>query len=204
MNTAQSSIPHIREEPATPNGTPPNLLWKPLPLRPSSADPLSPRQQRRAPTTNLHTEPLQPHTNLRRVPAQRTRQINPEDEDLPDQHPPSNERSRSPTQQNERPHLRSHSSGSLLWLEDEEQWVVTHVSSSRSAQPVTRLPTRLRNATTRPIRRNTANDLDVSDDELERLELPPDYESHRFSPTYIQRYTYGPASRLTANSRRAY
>lgn len=211
VSTPHSLIPRIREEPATPNSTPPGLLWKPLPPRPASAEPQSSRQRRgpAIPPGDAHIDPFQHDPNLRRVPAQRTRRAGPEEEDSPD-HPSPNERSRSPEHTphspSERPRLRSHSSGPLIWLEDEEQWVVSHASSRSAHPPVTRLPSRLRNATTRPIRRYTdLSDLDVSDvsdDDLERLEYPPDYESHQFSPTYVQRYTYGPASRPRASARR--
>lgn len=215
VSTPDSTIPRIREEPATSNSTPHNMLWKPLPPRPASAEPMSSRQQQQrrpgARPTGHHGADLpgsDPH--LRRVPAQRGRR-SPTDDDDDDEFMPGSvfpeERPRSPHHpthlEPERRLMRSRSSDPLVWLEDEEQWVVAGPSTRRSSAQIRQLPPRLRNATTRPLGRYPDMS-DDSDDDLERSDHPPDYESHQFSPTHVMRLTYGPASRPRASARRTH
>lgn len=213
LSRPHSMIPPVCEEPATPNHTPHCLLWKPLPPRPASAEPQSWRLQRyrsNIPPTENNIDHLRNDAHLRPVPAQRNNMRSPDGDEMPPDrhHHPSGERPRSPHsaphQQPGRPRRRSLSSGALVWLEDEEQWVVAHPRALRGSShpPVTRLPTRLRNATTRPVRRY-ADMRDVSEDDMERRDYPPDYESHQFSPTHVQRLTYGPASRPRASAWRS-
>lgn len=219
LSTPRCLIPRICEEPATPNSTPHCLLWKPLPPRPASAEPSSSRLQRYRvdipiPPTENNIGHLRNDAHLRRVPAQRNMRSLDRNETSPDRHQhPSDEHERPrsprshsvPHQPPGRPRRRSHSSGGLVWLEDAEQWVVAHPPASRSSHPpVTRLPTRLRNATTRPVRRyidlSSLDVNDVGEDDTGCRGYPPDYESHAFSPTHVERLTYGPASRPRASA----
>lgn len=58
-----------------------------------------------------------------------------------------------------------------------------------------RSPSRLHNAAIpTPTQNRNAND-----DGAEGQDNPPDYESHRFSPTHVMRLTFGPASRPRAS-----
>ncbi|KAJ5219018.1 uncharacterized protein N7498_001117 [Penicillium cinerascens] len=200
MRTPHSIIPRLRVDNATPHNTPPNLLWKPLPPRPASAEPISPRQQEhRRPAANPtgNDGPSSRDNNLIRASAHRGRHTE-EDELEHNRVSPDYERSRSSTiiqRQTNQP--RSRSSDPRVWLEDVEQWTTVGSSATRSSHPqIHRLPTRLRNATT-PLYVGHPYD---SDDDLERRDHPPDYESHCFSPNHVMRLTFGPASRPRASA----
>lgn len=202
VRTPHSIIHRLRVDNATPHNTPPNLLWKPLPPRPASAEPtLSRPQEHRRPAAHPtgNDGPSRRDNNLRRAAAHRGRHTE-EDEPEHNRVSPDYERSRSTStiiqRQTDQP--RSRSSDTLVWLEDAEQWAAVGSSAARSSHPqIHRLPTRLRNATTPLYVRHP----DDNDDDLERRDHPPDYESHCFSPTHVMRLTFGPASRPRASAR---
>lgn len=203
VRTPHSIIPRLRVDNATSHHTPPNLLWKPLPPRPASAEPISSRRQEHHrpaahPTGNENDGPSRRDNNLRRAPAHRGRHT--EDELEHNRVSPDYERSRSTSTiiQRQTNQPRSRSSDPRVWLEDAEQWTAVGSSATRSSHPqIHRLPTRLRNATT-PLYVQHPDDID---DDLDRRDHPPDYESHCFSPTHVMRLTFGPASRPRASAR---
>ncbi|KAJ5084525.1 hypothetical protein NUU61_009104 [Penicillium alfredii] len=78
---------------------------------------------------------------------------------------------------------RVSTASSLVWLDNEERWMVAADSA-----PLSRRQTR--DSHQLPLCLPTLSDhrlLERSDDDLEREEHPPTYESHEFSPTHVFR-----------------
>lgn len=202
VRARHSMIPRPPGVNSTTNDLPPNLLWKPLPPRPASAEPASSRQRyqpyRPAARPTECDETSRSDNSLRQGPAQRNRHSHTEHGIVQSRPSPEYERSRPTStiiQRQTGP--RSRSSDPLVWLEDAGQWVIASSSARRSSpQPrIHPLPTRLRNATSPPLLQ-----LHGDSNELEGRDNPPDYESHCFSPTHVMRLTFGPASRPRASA----
>lgn len=217
---ADSTFPRIEEEPPTPE-TPShyhtyfNLYTKPLPPRPASADPLDLRQSRHS-RSDIHTagsstDPFRSDSDLRRVPAQRGRRSTSNElrpgEGITGTEPVREARSRSPPANlylyAECRVPRRPRSAPLVWLEDEELWVVTG-SSTSSQRPPTRpsRPARLETHMSEPLRRSEP----LLDEELDvdhsALSPPPSYDSHGFSHTHVVQQQRGVESRWGAVARR--
>lgn len=214
-----STFPRIQEEPPTPvTGVHyhnyHNLYTKPLPPRPASADPSDLRQLRQSRSDNhhigSHTGPFSSDRHLRRMPAQRGRrntsnELQPGD-GIAAADPVREARSRSPPVN---PYLytecrvpRRPRSAPLVWLEDEELWVVTGGSQTSPRSPIRHSqPPRLETHLSEPTWRGEDFD-DEEDMGPSPLSPPPSYDSHGFSHAHVVRQQRGSESRWGAVARR--
>lgn len=217
---SHSTFPRIQEEPPTP--VPGvhyhdyhNLYTKPLPPRPASVDPSDLRQLRQSRSDNHNvgsqTNPSSSDRHLRRMPAQRGRRNTSNDLQLSDgiaaADPVRDARSRSPPMN---PYLytecrvpRRPQSVPLVWLDEEELWVIAGGSQPSPWPPIQQSrPPRLETHLSEPSWRGEVPDED--DIGPSPLSPPPSYDSHGFSHTHVMRQQRGSESRWSAVARRVH
>lgn len=215
-----STFPRIQEEPPTPvTGVHyrdyHNLYTKPLPPRPASVDPSDLRQLRQSRSDNHNvlsqTNPSLSDRHLRRMPAQRGRRIISNGSQLSDgiaaADPVRDARSRSPPLN---PYLstecrmpRQPQSVPLVWLDEEELWVIAGDSQPSPRPPIRQSrPTRLETHLSEPPWDGEVPD--AEDIGVSPLSPPPSYDSHGFSHTHVMRQQRGLESRWSAVARRVH
>ncbi|KAJ5157331.1 uncharacterized protein N7482_008431 [Penicillium canariense] len=203
---ADFTAPRI-QEPQSPQAGAHYDLSKLLPARTASADPTAPGQLRQRLSHSQASGSTNPFWNdgpLRRTPAQKGRRC-PSNELLPGRNtgtdPVREPRPRSPSvnpyQYTECRVPRRSRSAPLIWLENEELWVVT------DGWPASRSPTRRSQPPRLEISTAERGTMPV-DDDLDRLAVspPPSYDSHCFRPAHVTRQQHGMESRWGAVARR--
>jgi hypothetical protein len=172
------------------------LVWKPLPPAPTSTNTASQRQYQRR-----NDWPSGPSVdpNLRRSPAHRGRRSpGPSNEIFPDYHPQQARELPSLTSSNVRSSSlprRPQTCLPLVWLEDEEYWIVGDRDRPRIPEPQTR--NRSLSSTSSPISPISSMSPFQIDSSFSpspgrvsadrQLDQPPPYDSHRYGSMHAAR-----------------